>query len=183
MKATQRLRDEHEGVLAMLDSIDSIARDAETGTEPDGAELDSILDFLRTFVDRCHHAKEEEFLFPALRAAGPMSEGPVAQMLAEHDMGRKYVAEMGEARASIGQGTAVRLRFAKAARGYSELLRSHIRKENEVLFPLADRLIGAEKADSLYAEFEAVEEERIGHGRHQAFHALIEELAQRHKSA
>jgi hemerythrin-like domain-containing protein len=183
MKATQRLRDEHEGVLAMLDSVDSIARDAEAGKDPDGAEIDSILDFLRTFVDRCHHAKEEEFLFPALRAAGPMGEGPVAQMLVEHDMGRKYVAEMGEARLALGKDPAARLRFAKAARGYSELLRSHIRKENEVLFPLADRLIGAEKAEGLYADFEAVEEERIGHGRHEAFHALIEELARRHKPA
>lgn len=35
-------------------------------------EIDRILEFLKVFVDRCHHAKEEDFLFPALvRRTGP----------------------------------------------------------------------------------------------------------------
>ncbi len=183
MKATDRLREEHEGVLAMLDSVEAIARAAEGGTSPDGAELDSILDFLRTFVDRCHHAKEEEFLFPALKAGGPMGAGPVAQMLAEHAEGRRFVAEMGEARAVLGEGPGAALRFAKAALSYCELLRAHIRKENEVLFPMADRIIDPARAELLYADFERIEEERIGAGRHEAFHVLIGELARRHRQA
>jgi hemerythrin-like domain-containing protein len=33
------------------------------------------MEFLTVFVDKCHHGKEEEFLFPALEAAGIAREG------------------------------------------------------------------------------------------------------------
>ncbi|MEN6477828.1 MAG: hemerythrin domain-containing protein, partial [Rectinema sp.] len=65
MKATGQLKEEHKGVLAMLGSFETILDRMVGGGAPDRAELASILDFLRVFVDKCHHGKEEELLFPA----------------------------------------------------------------------------------------------------------------------
>jgi hemerythrin-like domain-containing protein len=50
------------------------------------------VDFVRNFADRCHHAKEEENLFPRMEARGvPRDGGPIGVMLFEHEEGRAYV--------------------------------------------------------------------------------------------
>ena len=66
MNATQQLRDEHEGVLAMLEIIEAMLAKPELST----SEFEQVVDFLKVFVDRCHHGKEEEILFPTLERAG-----------------------------------------------------------------------------------------------------------------
>ena len=41
-------------------------------------KLGKILDFFRVFVDRCHHGKEEEYLFPTMEKRGiPADKGPI----------------------------------------------------------------------------------------------------------
>ena len=53
------------------------------------ADLDDAMDFIKTFADSCHHAKEEDLLFPAMGEAGfPSRGGPVGVMLMEHEQGR-----------------------------------------------------------------------------------------------
>ena len=72
------------------------------------------------------------------------------------------------------RGTESRVRRAWR---YAELLHSHIWKEDEVLFPMADETLDEATDRGLVEEFEKVEEERVGHGKHEQFHRLMEELA------
>jgi len=47
----------------------------EAGNEVEGKTLQEIVEFMRTFADKCHHGKEETHLFPALEKKGvPISE-------------------------------------------------------------------------------------------------------------
>ena len=63
------------------------------------------MDFLSIFVDKCHHGKEEEFLFPALEAKGVKREGgPIGVMLHEHEQGRGLVAMLRNAVADYTSG-------------------------------------------------------------------------------
>jgi hemerythrin-like domain-containing protein len=66
MKATQQLKDEHEGVKVMLDIIERISKQLEETGNLNKEHFEEILGFLKIFVDKCHHGKEEELLFPAL---------------------------------------------------------------------------------------------------------------------
>ena len=59
---------------------------------------------------------------------------------------------------------------------YAHLLHLHIHKENTVLFPLADRILGDDDQDRLAAEFERAEQEETGAGVHERYHALAHEL-------
>ncbi len=195
MKATGQLKEEHKGVLAMLGSFETILDRMVGGGAPDRAELASILDFLRVFVDKCHHGKEEELLFPALMRQGVGYEGgPVGMMLQEHEAGRALVKTMA---AILGRDTAAGFRgsaalatdsgdwadFVESGRAYIALLRAHIVKEESVLFSVADDLLDAESQAAMYGKFEEIEEKRIGAGRHEAFHALIESLAAKYALA
>lgn len=178
MESTRVLKEEHGGVKIMLGILGKVSGRLESGQTVPREDLDRILEFLKVFVDRCHHAKEEEFLFPELERAGvPREGGPIGVMLSEHEEGREFIRGMGEAAAGLGRGDrGAAQRFVLNARGYTDLLLSHIEKEDEVLFPMADRMLDEAADRRLVEEFGKVEEERVGHGRHEQFHRLMEEL-------
>jgi hemerythrin-like domain-containing protein len=149
---TDVLRDEHRVILSALDVLERAAESVATGGGPPDAWWASAVAWLRQFADRTHHAKEEAALFPAMVKAGVPSEGgPIEVMLDEHRVGRMLVTTIAE---SPG-GARV-----NACRAYIALLRGHILKENEILFPLADAVLDEAAVRALRREFEMVEVEQ-----------------------
>jgi hemerythrin-like domain-containing protein len=178
MKATKQLMDEHEGIRVMLLILGAYCGLLESECRIDPGHVEGSLDFIRGFADRCHHAKEEEVLFPALEAAGIAREGgPIAVMLKEHNLGRGYIRATGEAfeRCRGGDPKAA-ADMAASLRSYINLLDQHIDKENNVLFVMADRVLSETKQEDLFEAFERIETEKIGIGKHEAYHRLLDEL-------
>lgn len=176
-RAIQDLEHEHEAILSALRILDGIERRVAAGGAVDGSDFSAFVGFLKEFADACHHGKEEGMLFPALVAAGiPEQGGPVGAMLSEHVEGRHWVREM---EGAIGPAFDAE-RFSGAARGYGELLRDHIEKENNVLFPMAGRVLSAAQLEALYEGFEKHESEVIGAGRHEQLHELLRSLARKY---
>jgi hemerythrin-like domain-containing protein len=145
---TAVLLDEHRVILRALDTLERAAESlAAARPLPDGA-WSGLLDWLRAFADRNHHAKEERSLFPAMVKAGVPSEGgPIGVMLEEHERGRALIQAMDRGAAADR---------AARAREYAALLRDHIAKENDVLFPLADAVLDERAVQEIRREFEAV---------------------------
>lgn len=178
MKPTEILKEEHRLVLVMLQVIDAVCAKLDKGETVDDGHLASIIDFIRTFTDQCHHAKEEKLLFPALGKVGlPATDGPVAVMLSEHALGRSLARGMDEALAAMKSGNASGARaFAENARKYVALLVNHIDKEDHVLFVMADQRLSPEIQEELTAGFDRVEREETGEGVHEKYHALLHRL-------
>jgi hemerythrin-like domain-containing protein len=163
--ATAQLRHEHEVFLRALTLLAGIAEDLEAGKLVDRAALAWLVEFFRTFVDRCHHAKEEQHLFPTLERRGvPRDGGPLGVMLLEHEHGRELLRAMSQRDDHV---------VARAIRGYVTLLRAHIDKENEILLPLADQILAEEEQRALAQAFDAVEHVVVGPGIHER---LLSEL-------
>ena len=82
-------------------------------------------------------------LFPAIVGAGlPGDSGPVGMMLAEHAEGRRLTRELRAAAQRMADGEAAAgAEVARHAAAYVELLRLHIQKEDQVLFPMADEVL------------------------------------------
>ena len=119
MSATDVLKDEHRGVERMLAIVEAAGKRLEAGGDVPADLYLNAVDFFRGFTDGCHHAKEEEKLFPALEQRGvPREGGPIGVMLAEHEQGRAYVRAMAEAagRYSKGDKSAVPVAHPKRAR-------------------------------------------------------------------
>lgn len=178
MKPTEQLKEEHEAIKVMLEIIEKVSQKLEAGEAVDPGHLESMIDFIRTFADKCHHGKEEDLLFPAMEEAGiPKEGGPIGMMLSEHELGRQYVRGAGGAVAGYRQGDKkAGLQFAENARNYAALLDEHIDKENNILYMMADMHLSPEKQAELVKEFERVEEERIGPGKHEELHQLLHNL-------
>jgi hemerythrin-like domain-containing protein len=178
MKATEELKREHEGIALMLRVLQTVADRIGHGEPVNTEHLDGILEFLSIFIDKCHHGKEEEFLFPALEVAGVRREGgPIGVMLSEHEQGRRLVARLKDALTSYKSGAPANATSAQSIiNDYVALLTQHIAKENTVLFPMADAKLNPNKDTELSDAFEQLERERIGVGKHDEFHALLDQL-------
>jgi hemerythrin-like domain-containing protein len=177
-KATDVLRHEHEAVLKMLEVAEDIAGELMRGAPVEPEVIAEVLEFFQLFADRCHHGKEEEILFPALKAKGmPVEGGPIGVMLNEHGEGREYVQQMARAtEAYRNHDERAGVQWAKAALQYAQLLREHILKENNILFVMADRMLTMEEQERLAEEFDRVEIEKMGVGTHQRLHAMMDRL-------
>jgi hemerythrin-like domain-containing protein len=180
-RATDILKAEHEVILSVLDCLEKLADDVRGGGALDLLSAREVLDFLGTFADKCHHGKEEGALFPMLGTKGlPTQVGPVAVMLAEHELGRAEIAGMRAEIAGPATVSAERaLRFAVHANTYVDLLRDHIAKENNVLFPMADGMLAAAEQEQLLREFGKVETHDLGAGTHERYLALADGLVAR----
>ena len=75
MKATKTLKHEHEAVKLMMKIMDAACEKMNARQQLDTQDMDDMIDFLKVFVDQCHHGKEEQILFPRLEAAGVPKEG------------------------------------------------------------------------------------------------------------
>ena len=178
MRATGVLLEEHQGVRLMLDILDEICNRLQAGKQARAGQLGQIVEFFRIFVDKCHHAKEEDILFPEMEKAGVANKGgPLGALLAEHEQGRGYVRNMGVAVAAYQAGDKTRgATIVALARQYSELLSRHIKKEDEVLYPMADKMFSEKQQQEMAEEFARIESERLGAGTHEKFHALLQQL-------
>ncbi|NLT43477.1 MAG: hemerythrin [Anaerolineae bacterium] len=183
MTATEVLKTEHRDIRVMLSVLENVADRLEGGEAVPHADLEAMLDFIRTFADSLHHAKEEGLLFPALERAGfPRESGPVGVMLLEHDAGRGHTRGLAEAAERLQAGDAAAARQAAGhARAYVQLLDAHIYKEDNILFEMADMHLSEEEQKWLSDEFERVAD-RFGHDRHEEYHDLLHTLRDRYLS-
>jgi hemerythrin-like domain-containing protein len=179
MNPIEELIAEHEAVRVTLKILNRIILEIEKTSEANNPKhLEQLLEFFSVFVDRCHHGKEEDLLFPALEEIGVSRQGgPIGVMLNEHQQGREHVIAMKKALTQYSDGGVEAAKtLVKHARSYIELLSQHIDKENGVLFPLASQHLPPAKLIELQKGFDQIETERVGAGRHEAFHRMIKSL-------
>ena len=178
MKPTDDLREEHKAVKLMLRILDGICTDIESGRSVKQEHLEGLVEFMRIFVDRCHHTKEETYLFPEMEKAGISGSGELITSLKnEHEQGRQHVSRIEEA-VSGKEGNKGLPTIVENSRAYIQLLTPHIEKEDNDLFPMADTYLSEAAQKDLLELFETVEIEIIGPGKHEEFHRWLHSMAE-----
>ncbi len=131
---------EHIGErLGALEEVGRALRDAPELEQQHLATLGEVLAFLDTAIP-IHSADEEQSLFPRLRAlptfAGAVGDTPMDCMEAEH-------IEHGDEKARLKAAIVTRDAGAvgRHAIALANAYRSHIAKEEEVLYPMARQLL------------------------------------------
>jgi hemerythrin-like domain-containing protein len=178
MQATQILMDEHRLIERVLTAMQVAATRLSQGEYIRPAFFINAALFIKNFADGCHHKKEEGILFVAMNPSGkPTQGGPIGIMLAEHEKGRLFTQEMRSAAQMWEKGD----NFAQGAvvhnaLGYVALLRQHIYKEDNILFPMADQVIPPAQQEKVAADFKRVGLEETEAGIHEKYLALAEVL-------
>ncbi len=172
----QVLKDEHRVIERVLDAME-----VQLPRPVDAEFFRQAIDFLRNFADGCHHAKEEEELFPVLESVGiPREHGPIGCMLNEHEMGRAFIRVIDANIDAAAQGDATAAStLRQAAAGYIQLLRQHIDKEDNVLFVMADRALGPHEQELMRTAFARADGASSCSSKHQYYVNLADELARK----
>lgn len=179
--ATKGLRAEHQWILKVSGAMERILdREPYHGLDYDAME--DCVSFVRLFADACHHGQEEDLLFPELEARGmPRDAGPIAVMLREHEMGRALVGHMRRALPQARKGDPeARDVLVNSGRGYIELIRAHINKEDNVLFNFADQLVTGQACEKLCQDYGMVCQRRFEGRTKEELEAMAIDLVEKY---
>jgi DUF438 domain-containing protein len=128
-------------------------------------------------VDGCHNKKEETQLFPLIERRGvPRAGGPLGVMLAEHDQSRTILPRLLDAGRRFLAGDRSGLaELRQVFLEYSSLLKNHFWKENDILYPMARRVLDEADTAAIVAGIEQVEA-AIGPDTRAKYYALAERI-------
>jgi DUF438 domain-containing protein len=146
---------------------------------PSPAIVTDALEYFSGYVERCHSHKEEDHLFPLLEARGmPAQGGPLAVMLMEHRHSSDTLVTLKAlGREYIGGNRSVLPELRETFTEYAGVLKDHFWKENDILFPMARRVLGAADAARVEAGIAAVEAS-IGPDTRERYSALAARIVE-----
>lgn len=181
MYCTEVMQSEHDNILSFLDVVRAMCCHVLETKEVDTGDFRKVIDFARNYSDHQHHGKEEKFLFNEMEARlGAMGQNLIRHgMLVEHDLCRGHILDL-EAALDLYDAhpdkTVYVLDILEAAEGYATLLTRHIKKENTVVYPFAERSLPAEVVSEINRKVEDFEKETEKQGIQQHYLALRDEL-------
>lgn len=174
-RPTHQLRHEHRVIEQAMRALEGMCFRMRAGSSVPDEELTKLLDFIRNFADGIHHAKEETYLFPALKQIGINGEdGALAFLRSEYRTERELLSELAQAVARYRRNPAAGENFVEAALQYHSHLIGHMQQEESILFRLAEEMLDDEIKGSLILAFGAkdAETQKIA----QQYELLAEEL-------
>lgn len=127
MRLTERFSAEHRIFLQQLEMLEQL-----TGDNMQSDAVRSAVAVVQVPVEN-HAREEEERLFPELEPILGREAGPLAVMYADHEQITSLLQ-------SIANQDGATLR--NLCQSFIGLLREHISREDQVLFPFADRVLG-----------------------------------------
>ena len=146
-EALRVIRDEHATLAAMLQSLTQLVR---RGPNPNGADdsvrffdvLRAMLFYIDEFPEKHHHPKESDLLFPRVARAAPHTMATIDQLERDHMQGETWVRElMHLLMAWELLGESRRQAFIDEVTRYVDFYLEHMRLEETVILPEAERLL------------------------------------------
>jgi len=177
MTPTENLKNEHNDIKGLLNIMSKIAGNIKSNDVFYTSDVEDIIDFLKYFIEKSHHGKEEVF-YPALEYAGiPKEAESLSVILYEHALARNYLKDIDSCvvNCKIGNSFSGDM-LAESMTNYVQLIKNHMQKEEEIIFPFAEQELSHDKQVELAKEFERIEENIVHHDFHDHYHKLLEKL-------
>ncbi|HEU5074066.1 MAG TPA: hemerythrin domain-containing protein [Polyangiaceae bacterium] len=163
MNPFQYLGNEHRELAQVLGVLDQMIGSVADGRAIDRHELDAVVDYFREVGDMAHHDKEETLLVPALvRHHMDWFQGPLAELRHDHRQERYLTRNLRHAARKTAEWSEEDKRhFVSVGRAYSDFLRAHMARENEVWFSVAAQLLPDSVQAELVEAFERFDREML----------------------
>ncbi len=178
------LTGEHRIIEDVLGALENFIEHLGSPGAQERSDVAAFARFFHEFVDRCHHGKEENYLFVRMSAYGFSREnGPVSAMLSEKDEGRDHLLAL----AAIGAGEGpLSGREQSDVRGhglgYILRIRPHVMREEDILFPMVVHALPRFVLDELGRDFETFDRSTLPPGFHEELRRLSTSLVARYSS-
>ena len=149
----KKLVDEHLLIKRLLAMIPGIIEGLDLSTEPGRQVIRQSVDFIRSYADKFHHAKEEDILFKCFDGNLDI----IKTICADHENGRARVREILAALERQDRETVI-----SNLEAYAALLTEHIKKEDDILYRWMDRNLTMSQIGELFSRFSEKDKEFAG---------------------
>lgn len=166
---------EHAALSAMLRSILMIL-ERGPGDEPERFFdlLRVMLFYIDEFPERLHHPKESDLLFPKVARLDPRLMPTIDKLERDHMRGETLVCSLQRyLLAWEMMGESRRKYFTDAAHEYAAFYLEHMRLEEAIILPAAEKLLTAADWSQLYAAFETNRDPFAGLGQYDSAYDRI----------
>jgi hemerythrin-like domain-containing protein len=164
---------EHRLIERMIKVMESKLREIKTGGKADPVFIETAVDFIRTYADRCHHGKEEDILFRKLKkkAISQEHEKVMVELIEEHKEGRKVTAKPVEANERDLAGDSKALEdILQCMQTLVDFYPRHIEKEDKHFFIPVMRYFSKDEQDAMLKEGYAFDQGLI----HEKYRHIVE---------
>ena len=138
--AIQTIKTEHRVLAEVIQLLQHLLRDLATQhAEPDFALLCTALYYIDDFACRCHHPKEDQYLFAAVRRHAPDAAATLIGLQSEHQRDDLFVRDLHRLLVLYQAGAPAALKRLSASLDiYAAMLYEHMRREEALLDAFAD---------------------------------------------
>lgn len=176
--AADIIRDEHRSLSAVVHALQHLVRGYRARTTaPDFKLLHAMLYFIREYPERLHHPKEDRYLFSALRACTREGDAVVEELEIEHEQGESLLNALTIALSTFEAGADPHCeRFAAQVDEFAAFYWSHMRKEEDIVLPLAERVLSDGDWARIHVEFAQNKDPSFGGGDEAEFRQLFSRI-------
>jgi hemerythrin-like domain-containing protein len=141
--AIRTIKDEHLAISAVLHCLLHMTRSiSEKGTKPDYRAFRGMLYYLDAFPEHFHHPKEDDYLFSKLCRRTHQADEVIAGLKQDHACGVDKIGRLMQALIHLEWGGYAHLAdFTAQLEDFSEFYWRHMRIEEELVLPLAERVL------------------------------------------
>jgi len=141
MEALRIITEEHQNLWRIATTLDMVADEIDAGGKVEVPFFSSVFDYIEQSMDRAHHAKEDAFLFPALRRRSPEAAAMLDRLQVEHANGPEVLLDLRARLGATAGGGESNAAFTAALRNYTLAIKNHIRSEEKDAMPLAREVL------------------------------------------
>lgn len=173
MRPIGPLMREHRLIERMILLLQQELRQVDEKNKVDVEFLAIAIDFVRTYADRTHHGKEEDILFRELakKQLFPEHKNIMNELIEEHVLGRKMVANLVAARETYMKGRKGSLSdIAACIKELVSFYPAHIEKEDKHFFYPVLEYLSKQEQDEMLQEFLEFDAKLI----HEKYQGIVE---------
>ncbi|MDD1765000.1 MAG: hemerythrin domain-containing protein [Methanomassiliicoccales archaeon] len=173
---------EHRLIERMVRLMEKESDNIEKTEKVDVDFIDTAVDFLRTYADKCHHGKEEDILFTQLtrKPMIPEHKRTMDELLEDHVLARQTVGALVDANQTYLKGDmAATAEIVKRLKILTDLYPEHIRKEDKGFFVPCMDYFTKEERDVMLSDFFEFDRRMI----HERYKSVVERSEKEKESA
>lgn len=146
----RKLVEEHQWILRLLALIPALIEHCDLSSGADQKRMRDAVDFIRSYADKYHHAKEEDILFKYFDESLDI----IQVMFEDHKTARAHVLAIHSAIEAQDKTS-----MASHLTAYVDLLKDHIKREDEILYPWLDKQLTLQQIGQMFAQFAEVDDQ------------------------
>jgi hemerythrin-like domain-containing protein len=164
---------EHRLIERMIGLLEKELKSIKAKEKVNLSLIDSAIDFIKNYADRCHHGKEEDILFSELEKKNlpDVYKNMIKELVEDHKYGRKLTGELLEAKNRYSSGfTSSIFDIIDIIGKLVDFYPKHIEKEDKHFFlPMMDYFTRKEQ-DEMLNEFWEFDKKLI----HEEYSKIVE---------